>query len=127
MQLDSASLAMAAVPGVCQRGGTNRTASSTTASYTINEKTLTAKEFAEICRSAGGTPRQFARTLGTTIFRFAEYLGEEGDLARQMSIDNPNLTDQQKYWCSNFQTTNVDCPQDVRNWLVSNYNKRFAR
>lgn len=125
--IDNTNKTMAAIAGVCQRGGTNRSAGSVTASYTISGKTVTAGLLAQECKKVGGTPRQLARTMGTVIFRFASFLQEEGDLARQMSIENPNLSDDQKYWCSNFQTTNVDCPQDVRGWLVSNYNKRFSK
>jgi hypothetical protein len=31
------------------------------------------------------------------------------------------------YWCSNFQTTNPNCPEKVRNWLLKNFKERFKR
>ena len=38
-----------------------------------------------------------------------------------MAIEKAQLTDEQRIWCSNFQTTNPSCPQEVREWLVKNY------
>lgn len=73
------------------------------------------------------TPRQFARTMANDIFRFAEIMEEEGDLARQIAMDYPNLTLKEKVWCSNFQTTNPDCPESMKAWLVTNFRNRFAR
>lgn len=125
--LDSASQTMAAIAAVCQRGGTNRTGGTVNASFTIKGKTVTAGIFQQECKKQGGTARQFARTMGTTIHQFADYLQEEGDLARQMAIEKPQLTDDQRIWCSNFQTTNPSCPPEVREWLVKNYSSRFKR
>jgi hypothetical protein len=125
---DDRTKALAAIVGVCQRGGTNRTASSVSSAFTVDGKEVTAQMLTQACNQvARGTPRQFARTMGTTIFKVAYILGEEGDLARQMAIEVPNLTDEQKCWCSNFQTGNMDCPADVREWLVANFRKRFPR
>lgn len=47
--LDTKSKAMAAISGVCQRSGTNRSASAVTVSYTIDGKEVTSKILAEAC------------------------------------------------------------------------------
>jgi len=91
-QFNATNKAMAAISGVCQRGGTNRSASSVSAAFTIEGKQLTARQFSDACKKIGGTPRQFARAMGTIIYKYAKVLGEEGDLARQYSIENPNMT-----------------------------------
>lgn len=43
-----------------------------------------------------------------------ELLQEEGDLAKQMRRDDPQLQFSDAVWCSNFQTTNPQCPEKVR-------------
>jgi hypothetical protein len=57
-----------AISGLCQLGGTNR-GSGRSISYNYKGKSLIVGEFSNICQSikAGGTARQFARALGTTI------------------------------------------------------------
>lgn len=52
--LDSKPKAIAAIPGVCQRGGTNRSAFAGTASYTIDG--VTSKTLSETCLKNGRYP-----------------------------------------------------------------------
>jgi hypothetical protein len=69
--------ALVAIVGVCQRGGTNRSASSVSSAYTVDGKEVTAHMLAQVCSQvARGTPRQFARTMGTVIFKVAQVIGE---------------------------------------------------
>lgn len=42
-----------------------------------------------------------------------------------MRFERPTLSDTEAAWCSNFQTSNPNCPDSVRNWLVSNHRYRF--
>jgi hypothetical protein len=119
--------AMALAAGLCQRSGTNRTASSNVA-YQINGNVLTATEFQKICAEEGkGTARQFARTMADTIVEFSRILGEEGDLARQMRFDDPTISSEEAVWCSNFQSGNPNCPETARTWLTQDLRRRFPR
>lgn len=63
--------------------------------------------------------------MANDIVEFAKVLDEEGDLARQMRLDEPLLPKDQAYWCSNFQSENAKCPENVRSWLVQNKKSRF--
>lgn len=119
-------IAMALISGLCQRVGTNRNVSSNV-SYEIGEYRLTIKQFQRICNEKGnGTPRQFARAMGSAIAMFAKRLGEEGNLARQMRLDVPSITAAEAIWCSNFQGMNPDCPDTVRRWLIHNVRRKFS-
>jgi hypothetical protein len=123
---DSDSQALIAITGLCQLGATNRNAGRSI-SYTYKGKTLTSGEFLNICQGVkgGGTPRQFARTMGSTIAKIAINLQEPGDLSRQIKLDHPNITLEEECWCSNFQSINPDCPDLVREWLREDFRKRF--
>nr|YP_009492244.1 hypothetical protein [Pseudopediastrum sp. CL0201VA]AWI68896.1 hypothetical protein [Pseudopediastrum sp. CL0201VA] len=90
------------------------------------DKELNSSQFTNFCRGEGGTPRQFARAMGTIIANAAMKLGEPGDFSRLMRLDQPNLSDEHAVWCSNFQSQNPDCPEVVQTWLRENYNKRFG-
>lgn len=83
-------------------------------------------EFATIFNQLGGIPRQFARVMVDTIVNFAYWLDQLGNLARQMMLNFPNLSVEDSYWCSNFQSKNLNCPELVQNCLKENYNKRFG-
>lgn len=118
--------ALALIAGLCQAGGTNRSAGGNV-QYNLGTIQLTAVEFQKICQEFGGrgTARQFARTLCNEIHRIAEIFGIEGDLARQMLLDVPTMTTDMKIWCSNFQSENPSCPEEVRNWLKEDRKRRF--
>ena len=118
--------AMVLICMVLQIGGSNR-GGEKSISYTYNERKLTSGQLQEICSSVkgNGTTGKLARTLASTIIRIAFNLEELGDLARQMKMDFPDMTKEEEYWCSNFQTSNPDCPERVRNWLKSNFHSTF--
>lgn len=124
-KIQSPTVAMALISGLCQVGGTNRNAGSRV-EYIYSGFKINGAEFSTICSQLGGTPRQFARAMADVIIKFAIKLQEPGDLSRQMKLDNPNLSVEDSYWCSNFQSKNPNCPEVVQNWLKENYNKRFT-
>jgi len=124
-ELGSENKAMVLIAGLMQSGGSNRGAGNSI-SYSLFNVTLNASEFGRLCKDVGGgTPRQFCRTMGTEIARAASLIQEEGDLARQMKIDHPNLSLDEAIWCSNFQSLNPECPEYVRQWLVRDLKRRF--
>jgi hypothetical protein len=121
-------IALLLITGVVQKGGTNKSAGSNT-SFTCGDLSLNAQELQNIVSSVSkkGTNRQLARTLCNEIAQVALAANVEGDLANQMRYDHPDLSTTEAIWCSNFQTTNPDCPSKVREWLVNNYKSRFNR
>ena len=44
-----------------------------------------------------------------------------------MRYDYPELTSEDAVWYLNFQTTDQNCPEHVRIWLVYNYKSRFNK
>lgn len=125
----SETLTIALIAGLTQNGGTNKGAGNS-AKFTIKNQTLTAQELGNYIKKANGgegTVRQLARAMADEIVEISLIMGIEGDLANQMRYDYPDLTLEEAVWCSNFQTTNANCPDSVRDWLVDNYRKRFNR
>jgi len=118
--------AFALITGLAQTGGSNKNAGPNT-SYEIGGFSLNANEFANIIGQTvkGGTIRQFCRTMADEIAMTAQAIEENGDLAKQMILEHPELNNDDAVWCSNFQTKNPSCPKKVRDWLIQNYNKRF--
>lgn len=126
-QFDDAEVYVA-ITVVLQRGGTNKGAGNT-AKVTLRDKSLTAQDLQNTINvtKKNATNRQFARALANEIVQVALQLNIEGDLANQMRFEFPDLTQEEAIWCSNFQTTNPQCPERVRNWLVQNYKNRFRK
>ena len=73
------------------------------------------------------TNRQFAKAIANDKAKISLFLEIEGDLSNQIKYEYPNLPLEEAVWCSNFQTTNSNCPAKIRNWLVKNYRNRFNR
>ncbi len=121
-------MALLLITGLLQKGGTNKSAGSNT-SFSFGDYSLNAQELQNIVLSVNNkaTNRQLARTLCNEIAQIAQAVNIEGDLANQMKYDHPDLTSTEAAWCSNFQTTNPNCPSKVRDWLVNNYKNRFNR
>jgi hypothetical protein len=118
--------AMIAIEGLCQLGATNRNAGRAII-YTWKNKLITSEQlwaaFSNSKRQS--TPRQFARGCATTIGKIAVQLDEPWDLARQMKMDNPEITRYEECWCSTFQSANPNCPAVTRFRLRDNFRKRF--
>lgn len=120
--------ALILITGVLQQGGSNKNAVNSV-NFTYNKTTLSAKEFQNIIHKneKSITNRQFARSIADDIAKVSLLLNIDGDLSNQMRYEYPNLTKEEAVWCSNFQTTNPNCPPKIRNWLVKNYRNRFSR
>jgi hypothetical protein len=116
------------IAGVLQRGGTNKSARSNT-KFIMNGISFSAQDLQNIINtiSKNSTNRQFARAMANEIAEIALTLSIEGDLANQMRFEYPDLSSTEAVWCSNFQTTNPNCPDRVRKWLVNNYKNRFNK
>ena len=114
--------------GVLQLGGSNQKAGNSI-SYTVGEYTLTSQQLTNNIKKVvkNGTNRQLARSVANDVATIAITLNIPGDLHSQMALEFPNMSDAEKVWCSNFQTQNPNCPDNVREWLVENYKSRFNR
>lgn len=123
-------MARAAIALLCQRGATN-TNTGSKVQVKLGEKDkaniLRASDLQSACKKHGITVRQMARTMRSEIHQFAKAYKEEGDLTAQYLRDNPDMTEEDKYWCSNFQSENPECPQHIREWLLNDYKRRFNR
>jgi len=114
------------IAGLLQSGGTNK-GTWNSIIFTYDNYFLSAQELQSLIKKVkkNATNRQLARTIADQIVEIAIELNISGDLAEQMRYEHPDLSEIEKIWCSNFQTTNPNCPKRVRNWLVFNYKNRF--
>ena len=114
---------------ILQRGGTSRNASATI-KMDFRGNSVTLDSIRRQCRATNDTKvRQFARGLKNEIIEVMKFLGQnapDGNLAKTMRLDK-DLTKELAIWCSDFQTYNSLCPDEVRAWLVRNYRNRFRR
>ena len=127
-KLSSKEEALILITGLLQKGGSNKNAANSV-KFVYDNSTLSAKEFKSIIQKIkkNMTIRQFAKYFANDIAKVSLLLELEGDLSNQMKYEYPNLTMEEAVWCSNFQTTNPNCPPKIRNWLVKNYRNRFNR
>lgn len=140
--IESQKKSMILIAELCQKGGTNSTAGENIVASYFSRPTppstpqrpyrvLTASVFKDICTELGRrckmqiTPRQFARTKASEIAYISQkYLRREGDLAYKMRSEVGELSPEDAFWCSNFQSANPDCPPNVRKWLMDDLTKR---
>ena len=114
---------------ILQRGGTSRNAPSTM-KMNINNLDITLDMIRRNCRTHNVSVRQFARGIKQDIIEVMQFLGEnapDGNLAKTMRLDHPDLSKDDAIWASDFQTYNSDCPDVVKKWLVKNYRSRFRK
>lgn len=109
-----------------QKGGT-ATGMKSSASCTFKTAKVTKKELNEACNSAKITPRKLARALSSKIANISLILDIPGNQSKNYRLDNPNCTSEDLVWASDFQTFNPECPEQIRNWLVTNYKRRFSK
>lgn len=127
-KLESKEEALILITGLFQKGGSNKSAGNSV-KFTYNNNTISAQELQNtvIKIKKNATNRQFAKAISNDIAKIALMLKMEGDLSNQIKYEYPNLSITEAVWCSNFQTTNPNCPTKIRNWLVKNYRNRFNR
>lgn len=116
------------VAAVLQLGGSNQK-SGNAVTYNLGEYSLSSQQLNNFIKKVvkNGTNRQLARTIADEIAKIALAINIPGDLHTQMLLEYPNSSDTEKVWCSNFQTQNPNCPENVRKWLVENFRSRFNR
>jgi hypothetical protein len=118
-----------AITIILQKGGTSkRMSGSQEAVY--GDQSITLSSIREACKNNKITVRQLARTLREQIIDVMKTLDDpdlEGNLARKFARAHPDATQEEKYWASDFQTDNPECPDRVREWLIADYTERFER
>jgi hypothetical protein len=115
--------ATVAIAIICQKGGTSKKAQGTIYANVDGHK-VDLNLVRRIMRENGlnYTLRQWARTHASEIFELASNFGIEGDLSKKIARNRPEITQEEKYWLSNFQMDNPNCPQNVRDLLMEHYN-----
>lgn len=116
------------ITGVLQKGGSNAKAGNSV-NFSFNNYSLSSHQLQNAIKKVvkNGTNRQLARTICDDIVDIALEFNIPGDLHAQMRMEYSDISDSEAVWCSNFQTTNPNCPERVRDWLVSNYRARFNK
>jgi hypothetical protein len=111
---------------ICQKGGTSKKAQGNIYSI-VNGKKLELHEVRTIIKNnnLNFTLRQWARTYATNIYKVCNLFGIEGDLAKKIARNRPEVTNDEKVWLSNFQMDNTDCPQNIRDMLMEHYKAMF--
>lgn len=111
---------------ICQKGGTSKKAQGTVYAI-VDGKRVDLNMIREVMKKSGCkfTLRQWARTHAFDIYKVAAYFGIEGDLAKKIARNSPEVTQDEKFWLSNFQMDNNNCPQNVRDMLMKHYNNLF--
>lgn len=73
------------------------------------------------------TVRGLARALKEIAINIAHELDVEGNLSKAYQLENPQAQREELYWASDFLTfsENPSMPENVKVWLLGNYNKRF--
>lgn len=71
------------------------------------------------------TPRQYARTYATPIYKMARRFQVPGDLHKKILRKYPHLNFDDQCWLSNFQMDNEDCPLILREYIMEHFKDLF--
>lgn len=112
--------------GMLQKGGTSKNMKPTSY-FEIGDIKLTKNILNKACEENKITPRQLARAMANRIHFVAVTLSLPGNQAKNFSLKYSDATLEERYWASDFQTFNPNCPQRVKDWLVENYKSRFTK
>ncbi len=122
-------VAILGIFGTLQRGGTSRNKKSNV-KLRISDITFESKIINSYITKANKnfTPRQFARYFADPIFELSKAHDIEGNCYVYIARNHPELlTDNpdEKYWCSDFQADNTNCPTNIKTALNMRYNAKF--
>lgn len=127
-------LAVIGLFSTLQAGGINNSKRSnvkiTVGSISFESKKINS-QIIKHCRSV--TPRQVAKIFANQILRCAikynipgnAYIYITRHYPQLLNVDNRN--EHEKYWCSDFQTDNPECPEYIRTALKARYNDKFGK
>jgi len=125
-------IALIGIFATLQAGGTNKNKRSNvkiTIQGTSFESKVINKHITNNLRDF--TPRQFAMYFRDLIYRVAKAHNITGNayvsLRRQYSQLLTQASDEEKYWCADFQLDNERCPEYIRTALRQRYNDKFIK
>ena len=119
--------------GLCstlQAGGTNSSKGSNVIikldSYRFESKTIN-QVLRKVCKDF--TPRQFATYLRNIIFSLSKrykITGNAYSWLQRVYLGGQNEYPDDKYWASDFQINNLQCPDHIRKALMARYNSKYG-
>lgn len=73
--------------------------------------------------------RRLAKTYATQFQKIAQQNGYLGNLYNKIKLRYPDypISEENKYWCSDFQSENEDCPIEIRKILNRHYNEYIKK
>lgn len=73
-----------------------------------------------------GKERKLARTLADEIYKISTHFGFEGNLTKKIKRIFPDkeINLSESYWLSDFQVDNPNCPEKLRNLILSSFEKK---
>lgn len=122
-------IALVGIFATLQRGGTSRNKKSNVRvrfAQTVFESKIINPYIVKANKSF--TPRQFARYFADQIFDLAKAHDLDGNCYIYISRNYPDLltdNNEERYWASDFQVDNPNCPTNIRNALNMRYNAKF--
>lgn len=121
------STAMLIIAAIAQLGGAN--AKALDIGYTINDTTIKASDILRIIkkRKPDGSNRQFLTHIRNNIVDYSSVLAIEGDLAKKIRADIPDISHAEALWASTFQTDNPAAPDRVKAWLAKDKQFRINK
>lgn len=122
-------IALVGIFATLQKGGTSRNKKSNV-KIRFSQTTFESKTINPYINKANKnfTPRQFARYFADQIFDIAKAHDLDGNCFVYISRNMPELlttSTEERYWASDFQVDNPNCPQNIRNALNIRYNNKF--
>lgn len=120
-------IAFALIAIILQKGGTSKKAQGNIYAI-VNGIRLDLNTLRDLAKKSNSTYtlRQWARTYANLIFTTCYTHGIEGDLAKKIARNRPEIQDTEKIWLSNFQMDNPSCPENIRTLLLEHYQSLFG-
>lgn len=126
-ELNSHEEAITVVALLFQQGGTARGCDGNM-TISILGKTIKLAEIRKILKqnSCAKAERKLARTIATEIHQVAELMGIPGNLYTKIQKNHleTKFDDTQKFWMSDFQSDNPNCPTEIRTLILETFKKK---
>jgi hypothetical protein len=125
-------LALIGVFATLQAGGTNKNKRSNV-KITVQNVSFESKVVNKFITNnlRDFTPRQFATYFRDYIFRVSRAQNITGNAYVSLRRQYPHMiteqSDEEKFWCADFQLDNENCPEYIRKALRQRYNDKFIK
>lgn len=108
---------------ICQKGGTSKRAAGTIYAN-VDGVQITLEEIRKHL-TRGISLRQWARTNASSIQVVSDKFSIAGDLAKIIARNHPDISLSDGIWLSNFQMDNLNCPENLRNYIREHFHNLF--